>query len=82
MMQTALVIGCGITGSVIARYLAEEKGMQVTVWEKRNHIGGNLLIIQMPMELEFISMARTFSIQKRKKYLIMYADSANGNRFS
>lgn len=42
MMQTALVIGCGITGSVIARYLAEEKGMQVTVWEKRNHIGGNL----------------------------------------
>ena len=42
MKNRALVIGCGIVGSVIARYLAEEKGMQVTIWERRDHIGGNI----------------------------------------
>lgn len=42
MYNKALVIGCGIVGSVVARYLAEEKGMQVTIWERRNHIGGNM----------------------------------------
>lgn len=36
-----LVIGCGLTGAVIARELAQ-RGAQVTVWERRNHIGGNL----------------------------------------
>ncbi len=36
-----LVIGCGLSGSVIARHLAE-KGEQVTIWERRNHIGGNM----------------------------------------
>lgn len=37
----ALVVGCGLTGSVIARHLAEE-GKKVTIWDKRNHIGGNM----------------------------------------
>lgn len=36
-----LVIGCGLTGSVIARHLAEH-GKKVTIWERRNHIGGNM----------------------------------------
>lgn len=36
-----LVIGCGLTGSVIARELAE-KGYGVTVWERRDHVGGNM----------------------------------------
>ena len=37
----ALVIGCGLCGSVIARHLAE-KGVQVEIWDRRNHIGGNM----------------------------------------
>lgn len=42
MKNYALVVGCGIVGSVIARYLAEEKNMNVVIWERRNHIGGNI----------------------------------------
>jgi len=37
----ALIVGCGLTGAVIARHLAEQ-GKQVTVWDRRDHIGGNL----------------------------------------
>lgn len=36
-----IIVGCGLTGSVIARELAE-KGKKVLIWEQRNHIGGNM----------------------------------------
>lgn len=36
-----LIIGCGLCGSVIARELAEH-GKEVTIWERRDHIGGNM----------------------------------------
>ena len=42
MKSKVLIIGCGIVGSVIARYFAEERDMDVSVWERRNHIGGNM----------------------------------------
>lgn len=42
MKKHVLIVGCGIVGSVIARYLAEERNIDVTVWERRNHIGGNI----------------------------------------
>lgn len=36
-----LVIGCGLSGAVLARHFAEQ-GKQVTIWERRDHIGGNM----------------------------------------
>jgi len=36
-----LVVGCGLTGAVIARELAEQ-GRKVVIWERRDHIGGNM----------------------------------------
>lgn len=36
-----LVVGCGLTGAVIARELAEH-GNNVIIWERRDHIGGNM----------------------------------------
>ena len=36
-----LVIGCGLCGAVIARRMAEQ-GKQVVIWERREHIGGNM----------------------------------------
>lgn len=40
-MKKALMIGAGISGLTAARILAE-RGFQVTVLEKRGHIGGNV----------------------------------------
>lgn len=36
-----LVVGCGLSGAVIARYMAEQ-GKKVELWERRDHIGGNM----------------------------------------
>ena len=40
-MAKYLVVGCGLTGSVIGRELAEA-GHNVTIWDRRDHIGGNM----------------------------------------
>lgn len=37
-----LVVGCGLSGSVIARYIAEKLNKKVVILERRNHIGGNM----------------------------------------
>lgn len=37
----ALVVGCGLSGAVVARCLAEQD-KKVVIWDRRNHIGGNM----------------------------------------
>ena len=39
-MSDILIIGAGFAGSVLARQLAEA-GFNITIYEKRDHIGGN-----------------------------------------
>ena len=41
-MADAIVVGCGLSGAVTARFLAEEMGKKVMILERRNHIGGNM----------------------------------------
>lgn len=41
MDMDALVVGCGLSGAVVARQLAES-GYKVLIWERRNHIAGNM----------------------------------------
>ena len=36
-----LIVGCGLSGAVIARHMAEQ-GKRVIIWECRDHIGGNM----------------------------------------
>lgn len=38
----AIVVGCGLTGAVIARYVAERMHKNVLILERRAHIGGNM----------------------------------------
>ena len=40
-MMRALVVGCGLSGAVVARQLAEA-GWEVVIYERRDHIGGNM----------------------------------------
>lgn len=40
-MSNIVVIGAGLAGSVISRYLAD-RGQHITIWERRSHIGGNM----------------------------------------
>lgn len=39
--KDVLVVGCGLCGAVLARELAE-RGKKVVLWERRDHIGGNM----------------------------------------
>lgn len=38
----ALVVGCGLSGAVVARYMAEQQKRKVLILERREHIGGNM----------------------------------------
>lgn len=45
-MKTAKIIGCGLSG-ITAAILLMEKGYKVTIFEKRNHIGGNCFDVEI-----------------------------------
>ena len=40
-MSRVLIVGCGLSGVVLAERIANECNSKVTIIEKRNHIGGN-----------------------------------------
>ena len=41
-MKKIIIVGCGFSGAILARKIAEELNREVLVIEKRNHIGGNM----------------------------------------
>ena len=41
MTNFVLIVGCGLCGAVVARHMAEQ-GKKVIIWERRDHIGGNM----------------------------------------
>ena len=42
-MKRVVIVGCGLSGAVAAREIAETfNGVQISIVERRNHIGGNM----------------------------------------
>lgn len=41
-MYDAVVVGCGLSGAVVARHLAEKQNKKVLIIDRRSHIGGNM----------------------------------------
>lgn len=37
-----LIVGCGLSGIVLAERLASQGGEEVLIIDRRNHIGGNI----------------------------------------
>lgn len=65
-----LVIGCGLSGAVIARELAEQ-GRRVEIWERRNHIGGNMYDYVDEYGF-FVQKYGPHTFHTKKKYLYDY----------
>ena len=66
-----LIIGCGLVGAVIARRMAEQ-GKQVVIWERRNHIGGNMY--DFVFEIGFLVQKygpHTFHTKEKRLYDFM-----------
>lgn len=73
----AVVVGCGLSGSVIARFLAEEKGQKVLIWDRREHIGGNMYdYINEDGILVHMYGPHTFHTNKKElyEYMCKYSD--------
>lgn len=75
-MKQALVVGCGLSGAVIARELAEN-GYKVKILEKRNHIGGNMYDYKDDYGILVHKYGpHTFHTKKKElyEYMCRYAD--------
>ena len=46
-----LVVGCGLSGAVVAERLASQKGEDVLIIDRRNHIAGNCFDYKSPSNI-------------------------------
>ena len=67
----AIVVGCGLSGAVVARFLAEEMGRKVLVLERRNHVGGNMYDYQDEAGI-LVHQYGPHTFHTRKKHLYEY----------
>lgn len=76
-MKKAIVVGCGLSGAVVARQLAEAD-YSVTILERRNHIAGNMYdYVDQHGFLVHKYGPHTFHTKKRN-YMITCAASESG----
>ena len=71
-MNRAIVVGCGLSGAVVARHMAEKLGMQVDIYERREHIGGNMYdYVDEEGILVHLYGPHTFHTKKKELYDFM-----------
>lgn len=76
-MYDAIVVGCGLSGATVARYLAEKLNRKVLVLERRDHIGGNMYDYKDAYGIWVHKYGpHTFHTKKRKlfEYVCKYAE--------
>ena len=66
-----LVVGCGLSGGVVARELAE-RGEDVTIWDRRDHIGGNMYDCRDPESGYLVQMYGPHTFHTSDKSLYDY----------
>lgn len=78
-VQDIIVVGCGFSGSILARKIAEELGHKVLVVEKRNHIAGNMYdelddkgILVQRYGPHFFNTDKYFVIEYLEKYTELF----------
>lgn len=83
MKNKIVIIGSGFSGSILARKIAEEMNLPVTVVEKRSHIGGNMFdeydehgILIQKYGPHFLNTNKYFIIQFLKQYADLFPHSA------
>jgi UDP-galactopyranose mutase len=72
-----LVVGAGFAGAVIARELADD-GHQVTIIDKRDHIGGNAYDYTNDKGIRIHAMVHISFIQVIRKHMIGLLSLTNG----
>ncbi|KFM65336.1 Renalase, partial [Stegodyphus mimosarum] len=50
IISKILIVGCGLTGSVTASLIKHEAAADISIWEKKNHIGGRFYTFHHPSE--------------------------------
>lgn len=71
-MKKVLVVGCGLSGAVVARELVNEyANVSIEIWERRNHIAGNMYDFVDPNGI-LVQKYGPHTFHTKKKYLFDY----------
>ena len=75
-----LIIGAGLTGAVLARELADNHNKKVVIWERRNHIAGNMYDYKDKHNILVQKyMVHILFIQKKNIFMTICVNMGNGS---
>lgn len=77
-----LVIGAGLTGAVAARELAENNNKKVVIWERRDHIGGNMYDYKDSHNILVQKYGHTLFIQKKNIFMTICVNIVSGDHIN